>query len=153
MEITRSALLFHPASCIFELIERAEDYPQFLPWCAGAVILERREDVVAARVSVDYHGVRFDMTTRNPKRRPNWMAIRLERGPFRRFEGEWHLTALADNACKAEFALRYEFGGALFQKAAGRVFDGIANTLVDAFARRADQLPSQVATRPATDLP
>ena len=26
------------------------------------------------------------MTTRNPKRRPHWMAIQLESGPFRRFD-------------------------------------------------------------------
>jgi ribosome-associated toxin RatA of RatAB toxin-antitoxin module len=141
MEIKRSALLFRPATTVFELIERAEDYPKFLPWCADAVILERSETIVAARITVDYHGLRFDMTTRNPKRRPHWMAIHLESGPFRRFEGEWRLSELTPEACKAEFTLRYELGGALLSKAAGRVFDGIANTLVDAYARRAEQLP------------
>ena len=78
------------------------------------------------------------MTTRNPKRRPHWMAIHLESGPFRRFEGEWRLSELTPEACKAEFTLRYELGGALLSKAAGRVFDGIANTLVDAYVARAE---------------
>jgi hypothetical protein len=51
--------------------------------------------VVAAEIDVDYHGVRFSLVTRNPKRRPDWLAVRLEKGPFRRFEGDWRLTALA----------------------------------------------------------
>ena len=125
---------------MFDLIEAAEYYPKFLPWCANAVILTRDESVVVAQITVNYHGVHFGFTTRNPKRRPHWMAIHLEEGPFRRFEGEWRLTELAVDACKIDFALRYEFGGALVGKLVGRVFDGIASTLVDAFANRAEQM-------------
>jgi ribosome-associated toxin RatA of RatAB toxin-antitoxin module len=149
VEIRRSALIGRSAASAFDLIEAAEHYPAFLPWCAAAVILERDPTVVAARITVDYHGLRFDLTTRNPKRRPHWMAIRLERGPFRRFEGEWHLAELAAEACKIEFTLRYEFEQALLGGLAKGVFDGIANTLVDAFAYRAQTLP--LAPQPGTD--
>ena len=138
MEILRSALIARPAASTFDLIEAAEHYPSFLPWCSAAVVLERDESVVSARLSINYHGLRFDLTTRNPKRRPHWMAIHLERGPFRRFEGEWRVAELAAEACKIEFALRYEFDHALVGRLAGAVFDGIANTMVDAFARRAE---------------
>src|SRR5215468_8349806 len=100
LEISRSALIGRPATRTFDLIEGAEHYPAFLPWCAGAVILARDSAMVMARISVAYHGLRFDLTTRNPKRRPEWMGIRLEHGPFRRFEGEWHIAALAPDACK-----------------------------------------------------
>jgi len=144
MELRRSALVAHPAEDMFDLIEGAERYPEFLPWCAGATILARDESVVAAEIAVAYLGARFSFTTRNPKRRPEWMAVTLERGPFRRFEGEWHLRALSPAACKIEFALRYEFGGTLVGTIAAPVFDRIANTLVDAFVERADRtLPRQ----------
>ena len=139
MEIRRSALIGHSAGRTFDLIEAAEHYPAFLPWCSGAVILARDDTVVMARIGVSYHGLSFDLTTRNPKRRPEWMAIRLERGPFRRFEGEWHIVALAPEACKIELMLRYEFERALVGRLASGVFDRIADTLVDAFARRADE--------------
>jgi ribosome-associated toxin RatA of RatAB toxin-antitoxin module len=143
VEIRRSALIQSSAARTFDLIEAAEYYPAFLPWCADAVILARDESVVVARLTVNYHGLRFDLTTRNPKKRPHWMAIHLDRGPFRRFEGEWRLTELAAEACKIEFLLRYEFDSALVGRLAGGVFDGIANTLVDAFARRAEQAPGR----------
>lgn len=123
----------------FDVIEAAEHYPAFLPWCADAVILERDENVVVARITIGFHAARLVLTTRNPKRRPSWMAIHLERGPFLHFEGEWLLTELAPNACKIDFHLRYEWRGALTGLLARWAFDGIVDTLVDAFVRRAEQ--------------
>ncbi len=121
---------------MFDIVERAEHYPEFLPWCAGARILERSEDVVSAEIDVDYHGVRFSFVTRNPKRRPEWLAVRMERGPFRKFEGDWHLTVLAPDACKIAFTMNWEMAGPL-ARVASPVFDHIANTFVDAFVARA----------------
>jgi ribosome-associated toxin RatA of RatAB toxin-antitoxin module len=141
LEIRRSALIGRSAASVFDVIEAAEHYPAFLPWCADAVILERDESIVAARITVDYRGVRFHFTTRNPKERPRWMHVRLVDGPFRRFEGEWHLKELSPTACKIEFDFRHEFGTALFGKLAGPVFNGIVDTMVDAFARRVEQQP------------
>jgi len=138
MKVQRSAFIGCSASDTFDLIEKAENYPAFLPWCAGAVILERTDDIVAARLTFRHRGIEFEMTTRNPKRRPDWMAIRMERGPFRHFEGEWHLTALAPSACKIVFDLRYELGGSIARTIAAPVFDRIANTLVDAYVARAE---------------
>ena len=126
---------------MFDLIEAAEDYPAFMPWCAAATVLERDEGVVVARIGVDYRGARFAFTTRNPKRRPHWMAIGLEEGPFERFEGEWRLTDLGPDACRIDFELRYAFGNALLGRFAGPVFDHIANTMIDAFVCRAEQIP------------
>lgn len=138
LEIRRSALIGYPAPETFDLIEAAEHYPAFLPWCARAVILARDSAMVMARISIAYRGLAFDLTTRNPKRRPDWMAIHLEQGPFRRFEGVWRVTALSEGACRIELALRYEFDGAIVGRLVRGVFDGVADTLVDAFARRAE---------------
>jgi ribosome-associated toxin RatA of RatAB toxin-antitoxin module len=145
VEVRKSALVVHSAAQMFDLIEAAENYPSFLPWCAGATILARDDSLVAAEILVDYHGARFSFTTRNPKRRPEWMAITLQRGPFRHFEGEWHIRALSPSACKIEFMLRYEFGG-LLGVIAAPVFDRIANTLVDAFVVRAERTFGSTAT-------
>jgi ribosome-associated toxin RatA of RatAB toxin-antitoxin module len=138
-EIRKSALVGHSAERIFDLIDAAERYPEFLPWCAAATVLARDEQVVSARLSINYHGVRLNFATRNDKRRPEFMSIRLAEGPFKRFEGEWHLVALAPGACKIDFALRYELENTL-ARLASPVFDRIAETLVDAFVARAEQV-------------
>ncbi len=140
MEVHKSALVGHSAENMFDLIEAAEHYPEFLPWCAAATILHRDDSVVVARIGIDYHGVRLSIVTRNPKRRPESMAIDLEQGPFSRFHGDWRIRPLADAGCKVEFTLRYDFSTAAMSRLAGPVFDRIANTLVDAFVQRADAL-------------
>ena len=140
IEVRKSLLVPYSAERMFDLIERAEDYPAFLPWCSNATILERHDEVVAAAITVDYHGVKFHFTTRNPKRHPDWLAIRLESGPFRRFEGEWHLAPLGDEGCRIRFDLHYEFASTLMRTLAGPVFGRIADTLVDAFVSRAEQV-------------
>lgn len=149
METRRTVLVPHSAEQMFDLVEAAEHYPAFLPWCAEATIVTRDEAVVVADIVVDYRGVRFRFTTRNPKRRPEWMAITLERGPFRRFEGEWQLKALGVDGCRVEFLLRYDFESGVMRTLAGPVFERITNTLIDAFVARADKVYGQQALAPA----
>ena len=47
-------------------------------------------------------------------------------------------VALGKNGCRVEFDLAYEFATALLDKAIGPVFGHIADTLIDAFVRRAE---------------
>jgi ribosome-associated toxin RatA of RatAB toxin-antitoxin module len=149
MEVRRSALVAHSAERMFELIEAAERYPDFLPWCSAAQIIERTDEVVVARIHVSWRGARFSFVTRNPKRHPHWMAIGLQEGPFRRFEGQWQLTPLAEWGCRIEFVLSYDFASSLVGTLASPVFDHLANTLMDAFIRRADQVASLAPAAPA----
>jgi len=139
-EVRKSALVAFPAERMFDLIEAAEHYPLFLPWCAEVAVLARDDDAVSAKITVAYRGLRFQFATRNPKRRPAFMAIRLEQGPFRHFSGEWHLAALGPEASKIEFCLAYEFQSTLMGKLAGPVLERMANTVVDAFVERAQTL-------------
>jgi ribosome-associated toxin RatA of RatAB toxin-antitoxin module len=153
MEVRKTVLVGHSAERMFDLIEAAEHYPDFLPWCAAATIVERDSNVVAADVTVDFHGVRFHFRTRNPKRPPEWMALRLEHGPFHRFEGEWKLTPLAADGCRIDFLLHYDFKRGITGKLAAPVFDRIANTLVDAFVAQADRVYAGLAAPTASAQP
>lgn len=144
MHVRRTLLVAHPAERMYDLIEGAEHYPAFLPWCASATIIERSDDVVAARITVNVRGARFGFVTRNRKRRPEWMGLALAEGPFSRFEGEWRLKALDANGCRIDFALDYDFERALMRSVASAVFERITNTLVDAFVARADALGAAI---------
>ena len=141
MNVQRSALVARPVAQLFDLIEAAEHYPLFLPWCDSARIVARDDEMVSADIRVRFHGLSFEMRTRNPKRRPEYMAIHLEQGPFKRFEGQWHLTPLGTDGCKVHFVLEWEFDSTLLGKAAGPLFAHAAGTLVDAFVERAMAMP------------
>jgi ribosome-associated toxin RatA of RatAB toxin-antitoxin module len=66
--------------------------------------------------------------------------VRLVEGPFRILDGEWRFTPLAEQACRIDFRLHYEFSSRILEMLVGPVFSYIANTLVDAFVKRAEKL-------------
>jgi ribosome-associated toxin RatA of RatAB toxin-antitoxin module len=151
MEVKRSLLVEYPVEHIFDVIEQAEHYPSFLPWCASATIVERSDDIVTALIHVDYHRVRFSFVTRNPKRRPHWLGVRLQDGPFRRFEGDWRFTPLTARACKVDFNLHCELSDWFSGRFATSVFERVTTTFVDAFIKRAERTyspPMAVAGTP-----
>jgi ribosome-associated toxin RatA of RatAB toxin-antitoxin module len=158
MRIHQSVLLPYAVEDMFDLIERAEAYPQFVPWCNGATILERSDDWVAARLEFTYLRLRFHFATRNPKRRPTWLQVSLVDGPFKQFQGTWTLTPLGDAGCKVVFMLSYELNERLLEFAAQPAVAHIARSMVDAFVRRASEtltelVPAQRTPTPAVQAP
>lgn len=138
--VEKSVLIAHSAQQMFDLVDRVEDYPEFLPWCSRTELKYRDALKTAATLHINYRSVKSHFTTENAKQAPLSMKIRLVDGPFRRLEGTWTFKPLADNACKIEFQLAYEFSSRMFEKIIGPVFSQIANTFVDAFVRRAAQI-------------
>jgi ribosome-associated toxin RatA of RatAB toxin-antitoxin module len=138
--VEKSVLIERAAQQMFDLVDGVEDYPKFLPWCSHTRLEFRNEKKTVATLHINYLSVKSHFTTENDKEIPNWMSIKLVDGPFRRLEGMWRFKPLAENACKIEFQLTYEFSSKLFEKVIGPVFSQIANTFVDAFVRRADQV-------------
>ena len=138
--VEKSVLVAYSAQRMHDLVNDVERYPEFLPWCGGAHVEAREDQVVRASVLIDYHGIKQSFKTENRSSPPQLIEIRLVSGPFRQLDGVWRFTALAADACKIEFRLHYEFSNRLLEKLVGPVFKHIANTLVDAFLRRAQQL-------------
>jgi ribosome-associated toxin RatA of RatAB toxin-antitoxin module len=138
VELTRSVLVPYSVESMFDLIEQAEDYPMFLPWCVGARIIERSDDWVAARIEFSYLQLRFGFETRNPKRRPDWLQVRLVEGPFRHFQGDWHLTRLGDQGCKVSFSLACEVSQGLLERISMPAVERVSRSMIDAFVQRAE---------------
>lgn len=138
--VEKSVLIERSATQMFELVDRVEDYPQFLPWCSGMQVYARSDTRTSARLDINYHGLRTHFATTNAKVFPRSMDISLDEGPFKRMDGGWRFTALGDTACKVEFRLHYEFSSWLLEKALGLVFHRIVDTLVDSFVTRARQI-------------
>ena len=145
LSVKKSVLVPFSAAAMFELVDRVELYPEFLPWCGGVVVLETHDGGKTARIDIDYHGVRAHFTTDNANTPPTMIVVTLNDGPFRHLHGEWRFRALAEEACKVEFELAYEFATHLLERAVGPVFAHIANTFIDAFVRRAEACYGEAA--------
>lgn len=138
--VKKSALIPYSASQMFELVYDVASYPQFLPWCHSARVLSETEDKICGQIEVARVGIRQTFSTCNRFERGRHMSIDLLDGPFRKLVGSWRFTPLREDASKVELELDFEFSGGLIDKAFGTVFNQIANTLVDAFCKRADDV-------------
>ncbi len=139
-EVKKIVLIEFTPEQMYELVDRVEDYAHFLPWCGGTELIERTDTHTAATIHINYHGIKAHFSTENRKHWPTEMHIRLREGPFRHLDGQWLFTPLGDSACKVEFHLHYQFSNRLLEKALGPVFNHIANTFVDSFVKRAEQI-------------
>ncbi len=138
--VEKSVLVAHTPERMFDLVDRIEDYPRFLPWCGGTELVKRDDALTVATIHIAYMGIRQSFTTENMKARPLEMRIKLQDGPFSELEGDWTFVPLGDDACKIEFRLVYAFSSHVLEKLLAPVFGHITNTFVDAFVRRADEV-------------
>jgi ribosome-associated toxin RatA of RatAB toxin-antitoxin module len=103
---------------------------------------------MTARLHLSYAGVRHAFTTRNEQVPGESVVLRLVDGPFSLLEGSWRFIAIsrpnADaSACRVEFELRYAFSSKALEAVLSPVFDRVANTFVDSFVQRAEQVYGQ----------
>lgn len=138
--VEKTVLVAHSAEQMFNLVDRVEEYPNFLPWCGGASVTELDGATVHATVHIDYHHLKQSFTTENVRRPPHQIDMTLQRGPFQHLDGSWRFIPLSDSACKIAFSLHYDFSSKLLEKMVGPVFHYIANSFVDAFIQRAEKV-------------
>jgi len=139
-QVDKTVLVEYGCGQMFSLVRDVEQYPKFLPWCSAATVQAGAGSVMRASLDIDYHGVRTSFSTENAYREPTSIEMTLIQGPFRHLYGTWQFTPLGDTACKIQLRLVYEFSSRILEKLVGPVFGYIANSLVDAFVRRAEQL-------------
>jgi ribosome-associated toxin RatA of RatAB toxin-antitoxin module len=138
--VARSAIVERSAAQVYALVDDVESYPAFLPWCRSAQVHERGPGFLRATLTAGIAGLTQSFTTLNENRAPEAIDMRLVEGPFRRFTGAWRFHPLSAHACRIEFSLEYEFSSRALALALEPLFDRIADTMVDAFARRAGQV-------------
>ena len=138
--IQRSALVPFSAERMFSLVGDIERYPEFLPWCAAARVHSESEAVVVAELEVSRAGISQRFTTRNALAPGRSMTLELVEGPFEWFAGEWRFTPLAEDACKVELEMDFEYAGRIARTALAPFFAKAADEQVDAFCARAREL-------------
>ncbi|MDG1064669.1 MAG: type II toxin-antitoxin system RatA family toxin [Luminiphilus sp.] len=138
--IDRSALLPFSAEKVFDLVADIEGYPDFLPGCVEAEIIEQNTNVVTARLALSRVGITQSFMTQNTLTRAETIDLRLVDGPFERFAGVWTFKSLAPEACKVALLLDFRLKSSVVNVAAGKLFDRVAHDLVDAVVKRAHNL-------------
>lgn len=141
--VKKSVLLWYSASEMYSLVTAVESYPGFLPWCEKSQVLAQDAQGMTARLHLHYAGLRHAFTTRNTHTPEQSVVMTLVDGPFSALDGTWVFSpigAAGSAACRVDFDLRYAFSSRALETVLSPVFDRVANTFVDSFVQRAEQV-------------
>lgn len=144
--VHKSVLIWFSAEEMYALVNDVARYPEFLPWCDQARVLQLHDDGMTAEIGMALAGFHKSFTTRNVNQPGRQVRLQLVDGPFKQLDGTWDFHPLIDpntqqvqRACRIELTLNYSFES-VFGRLVGPLFDKIAATLVDAFVKRAEQI-------------
>ena len=139
--IKRSALVNYSPAEMYVLVNDVVSYPEFLPWCRSSTLLDESESDMHATIEIAKGVLNKSFTTHNLLTKNSRIEIQLVDGPFRKLRGFWLFEPLkTEGACKVNLELEFEFDSAMMSFAAKPIFTQIANSLVDAFCKRATEV-------------
>ncbi len=139
-QVRRSALVSFSAEQMYMLVNDVIRYPEFLPGCSGAMVLESSDTAMVASVDVSKAGISKTFTTSNLLHDGTAILMELVDGPFKSLKGGWYFTELDESACKVELKLDFEFSSKLVEMAFGKIFNELTSNMVNAFTQRAKQV-------------
>ncbi len=133
---------------LFDLVADVGRYPQFLPWCVGAVVKSQTEVNMVADLVIGFGPFREGFTSRVALDRPALIRVRYENGPFRYLTNQWKFSP-DPRGCKVDFFVDFEFRSRLLQAAIGVVFNEAVRRMVNAFHKRARDVYGAPAMTPS----
>ncbi|MFZ8964283.1 MAG: type II toxin-antitoxin system RatA family toxin [Steroidobacteraceae bacterium] len=140
-EVKRSALLPYSARQVFDLVADIERYPEFLPGCVHARVIERHADgEVDAELGLQQGPAKLRFATRNRMEPGRRLEMTLHNGPLKALDGCWEFHAIGDSGCRVELWIRFDAGGTAAGLLLSPLLESVCNRMVDAFSRRATEL-------------
>jgi len=124
---------------VFDLVADIERYPEFLPWCVGARIRERRDNVILGDLLIGWRMVRERFTSRVTLNRPDRIDVEYTEGPFRYLKNHWVIER-RPGGCLVDFYVDFEFRSRFLQGVISALFNEAVKRMVSAFEKRAKEL-------------
>lgn len=127
---------------MYDLVTDVARYPEFLPWCDHTRVISEDEHGMTAEIGMAFKALRQSFVTRNEHVPGREVRLNLVKGPFSSLQGRWTFTPVGEadeQACRVELTLSYGFKAPM-AAIVGPLFGRIANSMVDAFVARAEQI-------------
>ncbi len=138
--VKRSIIVPYTPEQMFDLVSDVARYPEFMPWCGGAEVMEQDESGMTASIMIRIARISQNFTTKNTHDYPKRIHLELVDGPFSNLTGDWSFTPLGEDGCKIDFVMQYEFSNRTLEMVIGPIFNRIATSFIDSFTQRANEL-------------
>ncbi|WP_262695142.1 type II toxin-antitoxin system RatA family toxin [Kordiimonas aquimaris] len=142
-KFTENKILPYTPEQVFALVADVQAYPDFLPWCIGARVYNRKPSSFDADVIIGFKMFRETFTSRVTFLEPSKVDVDYIKGPMKRLYNHWRFIPEGEGACQVEFAVELEFKNHVLEQMIGRVFTEACERMVDAFEERAHELYSR----------
>ena len=130
---------------LFDLVLNVEQYPQFLPWCYKAAILNREDGYFIAELGVQFSFFKeryVSKVTHIQLVDALEIFVDLIEGPFKRLNSKWLFKENASGGTDVQFDIEFEFTSKTLQALIGGIFDTAMSKMIDAFEKRASEVYS-----------
>ena len=117
-----------------------ERYPEFLPWCRAARILERKDSECLAELMISFKHMTESYVSRVTLERPHRIEATLVRGPFSHLTNRWTFTPQPGGATQVDFFVEFAFRSRMLEMMIGGLFIRAAEQMSEAFKTRAEAL-------------
>ena len=127
---------------IYDLVLDVESYPEFLPWCSAALILEGEKPSFIADLIIHYKAFNEHYRSKvNGKINKNTAEIKVElvHGPFKHLHNSWEFKS-EKNGSNIRFFIDFQFKSSLLELVLGAFFEKACKKMVSAFENRAHEL-------------
>jgi ribosome-associated toxin RatA of RatAB toxin-antitoxin module len=126
------------AEDLYNLVADIKTYPEFLPWCKQAHILKDLDKIVEARLTLNKSGISKNFSTRNVMTPYEKIEMHLLEGPLKHLYGIW--TFLEDNqGCLVTLKIEFSFDSKIMALMLEPIFKSVAENLLAAFVKRAEE--------------
>lgn len=143
--LTETKIFSYPAHKIHELVMDIEKYPQFLPWCRQAKIVEIiSPHNLHADLLINFKNFfeKYRSDVKHGKQGEDlyFIETRAIEGPFKSLFSSWKIRELASNKCEVEFFIEFKFNSFILEKMIGSIFEKAALKMMQSFEDRAREL-------------
>ena len=135
----------YPCQAMFDLVADVERYPEFLPWCRAARILEWKEGEFLGELVIAFHHISESYVSRvvlvpaSSPETPANISVTMVKGPFEYLTNHWRFTPV-EGGTQIDFALDFKFRSRILEKLIGGLFGKATSRMVSAFKQRAEAL-------------
>ncbi|TNE65866.1 MAG: type II toxin-antitoxin system RatA family toxin [Alphaproteobacteria bacterium] len=136
-------ILPYSADQVFALVADVARYPEFLPWCVGARVYNRRDGQFDADVVIGFKMFRERFTSRVTFTPGTRVDVDYIKGPMKRLYNHWQFIQQEDGSCLVDFEVDFDFKSTLLNQMIGGLFGEACKRMVHAFEVRAAALYGQ----------
>lgn len=142
-EFSETKILPYKPEQIYELVMDIEKYPEFLPWCKKAKIIDViSEQNLTADLLINFKNI-FEKYRSNVKHGIDendhyFVEVKAIEGPFKKLINRWKFFE-DEQGCKIEFFIDFEFNSFFLEKMLGVIFGKATKKMMNAFETRAHE--------------